>query len=137
MVKTILYKLFKIGGIPKNLRPMLETEGFVVYDEGISGSVFMKDFKSPGRWAKHRKEWFTGFLAVTRKRVIAQAYGKRIINTPLDHEKFQSIEVKLVNPGRIEFAFESSDFHSNWSGWIVLRFNTLKAQEFYRVFKHT
>ncbi len=97
----------------------------------------MKDFKSSGKRAKHRKEWFSGFLVVTRKRIFAQAYGKRIINIPLDHEKFQSIEIKLINPGCIEFAFESSDFHSDWSGRIVLQFNTPKGQEFYRALKHT
>jgi hypothetical protein len=60
MGKTILYKLFKIVSIPKKLRPMLEAEGFVVFDEGISGSLFMKDFKSPVRRAKYRKELFSG-----------------------------------------------------------------------------
>ncbi len=136
MGKTILYKLFKIGSIPKKLRPMLEAEGFVVYDEGVSGSLFMKDFKSPWRRAKYRKELFSGFLAVTKKRVIAQAYWKRVVNIPLDHKKFQLIEIELVNPKCIEFAFESSDFYADWTGRIVLRFNTLKAQGFYRVLKH-
>ncbi len=136
MGKTILYKLFKIGSIPNKLRPVLEDEGLVVCDEGVSGSLFMKDFKSPGRRAKYRKELFSGFLTVTQKRVIAQAYWKRVINVPLDHEKFQLIEIGLVNPKCIEFAFESSDFYADWSGRIVLRFNTLKAQDFYRVLKH-
>jgi hypothetical protein len=97
MGKTILYKLFKIGSIPKKLQQTLKAEGVVVYDEGISGSLCMKDFKSHGRRAKHRKELFSGFLAVTRKRVISHACWKRIINIPLDHEKFKSIEIEIVN----------------------------------------
>ncbi len=37
MTKTILYRLFKAGGIPDKLRPVLESENIVVCDEGING----------------------------------------------------------------------------------------------------
>jgi hypothetical protein len=37
MNKTLLYRLFGLGRIPRHLRPLVESEGIVVADEGIGG----------------------------------------------------------------------------------------------------
>ena len=132
--KTILYRLFKVGGIPQQLRPRLESEGMLVFDEGIGGWIVMKDFRAPGKRSKYRMTGFSGFVAVTRRRVIAHAYGRRMLNVPFDDSRIYALTVKLVNSNRIEWSFESSVFHSDWSGRITLRFNTPKANEFYDIF---
>jgi hypothetical protein len=132
--KTILYRLFKMGKIPKALRPGLESEGMLVCDEGIGGWIIMKDFRAPGKRSKYRMTGFSGFLAITRKRIIAYAYGRRMINVAFEDARIYALNVKLVNPNRIECAFESSTFHRDWSGRITVRFNTPKAAEFLGVF---
>lgn len=131
MKKKWLYRLFRIGGIPAKLRPVLESEGLVVRDEGIGGRMVMEDFKAPGKRFNHRRTGFTGFLAVTQKRVIAHAFGKRILHVPFDHSKFDALQAKLVDPEHIELSFESSDFQDTWSGRVLLRFNTPKAARFF------
>ncbi len=49
MNKTILYRLFGIGGIPKRMGPVLAAEEIEVCDEGIGGWFVTKNVKGPGK----------------------------------------------------------------------------------------
>jgi hypothetical protein len=49
MAMTLLYRLFRIGGLPKNVRTALESEGMRIIEEGIRVSVTYRDFKAPGK----------------------------------------------------------------------------------------
>lgn len=49
MKKTILYRLFGLGSVPRKLRPVLEQEGMVVFDEGVRGSFVTKHVNGPGK----------------------------------------------------------------------------------------
>jgi len=131
MAKSILYRLFKLGMIPKELRAVLESEGIIVYDEGIRGRFITKDFKAPGKRFKYRRVGFAGFLVITRKRMIAYAFSRRVINIPFENSKISAITAELVNPNRINFSFNSSEFRKDWKGTIDLQFDTARAQEFY------
>lgn len=133
MRKTVLYRLFKIGGIPKKLRTLLESEEIVVSDEGIGGWAIMKDFHAPGKRFLHRREGFSGFLAITRKRVVAYTYWKPVINVPMDDPGLKAITAELVDHECIDLSFESADFNPGWKGRVVLRFKTPRAPEFYSV----
>ncbi len=135
MRKSILYKLFKIGRIPKKVRPVLESEGIVACDEGLRGWIFMKDFRAPGKWFKYRRAGFSGFLAVTRKRVIAYTYWRPIINIDFDHPGISELELELVKPGKLVIAFEASVFNPEMKGRIEVSFHTYKAGEFYRMIR--
>lgn len=131
MRKTLLYRLFKIGGIPKKLRPVLESEGIVVCDEGIGGWAYMKEFRAPGKRFLHRITGFSGFLVITHKRVIAYAYWKPVINVQVDDPRVSEIKSKLVDPEHLELSLESSMFNADWRGRILFRLNTPKAREFH------
>jgi len=131
MSKTLLYRLFRVGGIPKRLRPILEDEGIIVADEGIGGWLITRDFRAPGRRFRNRAEGFTGFLAITSKRVVAFAYGKPVINVPVDDPRLSGFEVRLNHPAQLEISFEASVFRPGWQGRMVLRFDTPKARQFY------
>ncbi len=39
MSKTLLHRLFRVGGIPRDARDRIRREGIVLQDEGIGGSV--------------------------------------------------------------------------------------------------
>jgi len=133
--KSLLYKLFRIGGIPKKVRPVLESEGILVCDEGIRGWIFMKNFRAPGKRFKYRRAGFAGFLAVTRKRVIAYTYWRPIINIGLDNSRISEIELELEKPGKLVIAFESSAFHPEMEGRIEVTFYTAAAGEFYKLIR--
>ena len=130
MKKTLLYRWFGIGAIPKELRPALESEGIVVADEGMGGWFVTRDVKGPGRRYRYRMEGFSGSLAVTGKRVVCYTYGRCQLDLATDDPRIRDLRVDVPATDRFRIAFESSLFHDGWQGVIELRFRTLKAQQF-------
>jgi len=101
MKKTLLYRLFGLGKIPRQLRSMVESEGIIVADEGIGGLFIAKHVNGPGRRYRNRAEGFTGCLVVTKKRVLCYTYGKRQINISVDDPRVSELQVthtKSRNP---------------------------------------
>ncbi len=96
MGKSILYRLFKIGAIPKDLRPVLESEGIVVSDEGMGGWFITKNFKAPGRRSLYKKSRISGCLIVTKKRVICCTFGRQQISILVGDPKMSFLHAKLV-----------------------------------------
>lgn len=130
MKKTILYKLFGFGSVPKKLLLVLEQEGVVVLDEGIGGWFVTKHVDGPGKRYRHRSEGFSGCLAVTKARVVCYTYGKRQINISVEDPKMAKLYVDAPTDQTFYLSFESSDFRNGWSGVIEFRFNTDKATLF-------
>ena len=130
MKKTILYRLFGIGAVPKNLRPVLEQEGIVVLDEGIGGSFVTKRVHGPGKRYRQRTEGFSGCLAVTKTRVVCYIYGKRQINVLFEDPRIANLFVDTPTERSLCLSFESSSFRAGWQGVIEFRFGTDKAQAF-------
>jgi hypothetical protein len=133
MKKTILYRLFGFGSIPKKVRPILEEEGLVVSDEGVRGWFVTKNVHGPGKRYIHRSEGFSGCLVITKKRIICFTYWKPQINIPVDDPKLSALQVDVLNEQTLSISFESSLFRVGWQGLIELRFNTEKAQQFHDV----
>lgn len=127
MKKTILYRLFGVGSIPKKLRPVLEQEQVVVVDEGIGGWFITKHVTGPGKRYRHRTERFSGCLAVTRARVICYTYGKLQINISVEGPEISNLYVDAPTEQQLCLSFESSDFREGWQGVITFRFATDKA----------
>ena len=127
MKKTILYRLFGFGSVPKKLRPVLEQEGVVVLDEGIGGWFATKHVNGPGKRYRHRTEGFSGFFAVTKVRVICYTYGKRQINISVEDPKIANLSVDIPEEQKLCLSFESSNFREGWEGVIDFRFHTDKA----------
>ena len=134
---SFLSRLFNLGRMPADARTTLEAEGIVVMDENIRGWIVFKDFRAPGKRFKHKSEVLAGFLVVTKRRVLAQAFGQRVVNVLRDHPKFALLHIDTPAEDRIEISFEASDFHDDRSGRIIVGFKTTKAAEFARVLSET
>ena len=130
MKKTILFRLFGFGSIPKRLLPVLEQEEIVVLDEGMGGWFVTKHVDGPGKRYRHRAEGFSGCLAVTKARVVCYTYGKRQINISVKDPKMTKLYVDISKEQKLCLSFESSDFRKGWQGVIEFRFNTDKAVQF-------
>ena len=130
MKKSILFRLLNIGAIPRKLRPVLDKEGIVVFDEGIVGCFMAENVKGPGKRYFHRSEGFSGFLAVTRKRVVCFTYWKRQINISVEDSKISELYFNALNDKTLSVSFESSVFRDGWEGVIEYRFKTEKTLQF-------
>ena len=106
------------------------SEGVVLSDEGIKGTVTYTNFRSPNRYAGWRRQWHTASIALTNARLLAFAYSSPIIDVPLNDERLRQMQFSLEDDGALLVAFDASLFHSDWSGKIEYRFRTPYAQAF-------
>ena len=130
MKKTILYKLFRVGSIPRKVFPLLQDEGIVVSDEGIGGWFITKNVKGPGKRYIHRKERFSGCMVVTTKRIVCYTFWKRQINISVNDPRISELFVDTPDDQTLLVSFESSVFRDGWEGVIEYRFKTQKALQF-------
>ena len=56
MSKSILYRLFGIGKIPEQYAIALKSEGVILFDEGLKGSVTYLDFRAPGKYSNWQRQ---------------------------------------------------------------------------------
>ncbi len=130
MGKTLLYRLFGLGKVPKRILPGLEQEGIVLLDEGVSGSVTFRNLRAPGRYHSWRRSWFTGSLVLTGKRFSAFAFSKAIIDVPLDDNRIDELRCSLEGEATLCVHFDPSAFNEGWSGALECRFSTPQARLF-------
>jgi len=130
MAKTFLYRLFGVGRMPAQWRATIESEGVVLIDEGIGGSVTYRDFRAPGKRSAWRKVAFSGSIALTKTRLLAMQYANPAINIPLDDERFKQLRISVEGAETLLVAFDPSLFHDDWSGTMEYRFRTTQAQAF-------
>lgn len=135
MKKSILFRLFGIGGIPEKIRPALAAEGVVVADEGVSGWFVAKNVKGPGKRYFNRIEGFSGWLVITGKRILCYTYWKRQMNISVEDPRVSGLYVNLPKAEKLSIAFESAAFRDGWAGVIEFQFNTEKARQFYDALK--
>lgn len=130
MSKTFLYRLFGIGKLPEQYNAALKSEGILLSDEGIKGSVTYLNFRSPQRYANWKRQWYTASIALTNARLLAFSYSSPIIDVPLTDERFRQLQFSLENENTLLVTFDASLFHHDWSGNIEYRFQTPQAQAF-------
>lgn len=126
MAKSLLYRLFGLGRIPKLLNDTLRIEGIVVADEGVPGSVTYRNFRAPGRYSSWGKQAFVGSVVVTNVRLVALKYGNFAVNVPFTDERIRHLQIS-VEGDRLLIAFDPKLFHDDWSGTIEYRFRTPQA----------
>lgn len=130
MARTLLYRLFGVGRMPAQWRATVESEGVVLFDEGIGGSVTYRDFRAPGKRFAWRKVAFSGSIALTKTRLLALHYATPAINVPLDDPRLHQIQFSAEGEDKLLVAFNANLFHNDWSGTIEYRFRTEQARDF-------
>lgn len=139
MSKTLLYRIFGLGKVPKQLLPALEQEGIVLLDEGISGSFTLRNVRAPGRRYGRKWSWFTGSVVLTGQRFAAYTMLPRfnpIFDVPLHDERLKQLHCSVENESTLCVRFDPSVFREDWSGSIECRFSTLQAPLFLEWIKH-
>jgi len=126
VAKSLLFRLFGVGRIPKLLGDRLRMEGIVVADEGIPGSVTYRDFRAPGRYSSWRKQAFIGSVVVTNIRLVGLMSSKFAVDVPFSDERIHRLQISRERD-RLVIAFDASLFHDDWSGTIEYRYRTSEA----------
>lgn len=130
MSKSLLYRLFGIGKIPAQYQAALASEGVVLSDEGVKGSVTYRNFRSPTRYSNRKRQWYPVSIALTNSRLLAFAYSNPIIDVFLNDPRFRQLQFSLEDTGTLLVVLDASLFHDDWSGKLEYRFQTSQAQAF-------
>ena len=130
MHKTILYRIFKLGRVPKRHLPTIEQEGIVLMDEGIRGSAILRNFRAPGKRYSLKRTWFSGSIVMTRKHFLAFSFYRSIIGVPWTDQRLAALNCSINDGDILCVRFDAAVFHNDWSGSVEYRFKTPKAQVF-------
>jgi len=130
MSKTLLHRLFGLGKIPRKYGPALRGEGIILIDDGIGGSVTLRQFKAPGRRHSWRRSWFTGCLVLTEHTFSAFALIRPLIFVPLADTRISELHCSIEKGATLLITYDASLFNEKWSGTVECRFKTAEAQLF-------
>jgi hypothetical protein len=130
MAKSLLYRLFGLGKLPKQLRATFESEGILLLDEGVPSSVTYLDFHAPGKRFAWKRQWFNASIVITQTRIVALQYSNFAINVPFGDERIQKMRFSVEGESALLVAFDAGLFHPNWSGTIEYRFKTPQGPVF-------
>ena len=130
ITKSLLYRLFGWGALPLAARARLEVEGIALLDEGVPGSVSLRNFRKPGRYSGYRCNWFSGSIVLTRHRIAGFAFSRPVIDLPLSSPAISQLQCSVERGKRLSIEFDVSVFHDGWSGHSNVRFKTPLAVQF-------
>ncbi len=133
MGKSIFYRLFGFGKLPKAMIPILESEGIILEDQGVWGSMTYRKFRAPGRIYNYRKSGIVGSLVITNRRFAAFAFSKPLVNLPLESDQLGLLALSVPRKNNFLVKFSAADFHEDRKGTIECRFKTELAEIFLEV----
>ena len=129
MSKTLLNRLFGLGNVPKGALAQIRREGVVLKEEGISGSVTLRNFRKPGRYNSYYRSWFSGSIVLTEQHLLVFKLFEPVVGIAWDDEKFENLDVQLESDGKLCIALEASDFDDKSSGTVEVRLSTPLASQ--------
>ena len=127
MGKPLFARIFGLGKVPKKYRSQLETEGVVLIEESIAGSVTFKKFRAPGRYYGYKKKLFFGALIITNKTFGAFELFTPLVMVPLEREYISKLDCRLIKNNTLEIEYDASQFNKDWSGTVICRYHTKSA----------
>ena len=100
--------LLGAGTLSPKVRAALESEGLVLVDEGLSGSLRYRHFKAPGRRfnGKVTPQVFAIGISEKRLAVYCRNGRTRIIDTPFTEERFSAVSVSLKDTETVSIVID-------------------------------
>ena len=85
------------------LRATLESEGLILIEEGLSGSVRYQKFRAPGKYFDGKVVPQTMCLAISEQRLAVYGHSGRVklVDTAFDNPRLGMLEVSLKDDGRV------------------------------------
>ena len=125
--RTIGYRLFGLGGVPRQRREALEAEGIRVRSEGIAVAITYRNYRAPGRFYAWRRSYGSGSVVVTERRLFVSYYRWPIFDLELDDPRIRRIEMQASAPDRLRLTFDAAEIDPNRSGRVSIQLRAPEA----------
>jgi hypothetical protein len=115
------------------VRAELESEGIVLVEEGLSGSIRYSHFKAPGKRFNGKITAERIGIGISEKRVVAYCRSGRaeLVDSPFDSPQLAAVAVSLEGDGKLNLRIDYDEMPdaeaANVSGQITIRLNTPQA----------
>ncbi len=130
MAKTLLYRMFGLGKIPRRKLPALEDEGILFAEEGVGGSVTYEKWWGAGRATRWRRSSFSGSVVLTRTRFGVYGYLCTLFEIPAKMAHDGTLQCDVEESGRVVLSANGSDLNPKWRGTITFRLRLDEPEEF-------
>jgi hypothetical protein len=96
------------GTLKPNLRAALESEGVVLIEEGLTGSIRYSNFKAPGRRYKGKITGECFGLGISEQRLALYCRSGRVklIDQPFTEPRLSALDVSLDGDDRVELRID-------------------------------
>lgn len=119
------------GTLKPEVRAALESDGLVLLEEGLSGSIRYRHFKAPGRrfHGKVTAQCFGLGLSEKRLALYCRSGRSKLIDTPLSEPRLQTLELSLDGDDRLVVHIDFDRLaEPNLSGQMTMRMTTPNAR---------
>ena len=123
-MKSIFYKLFKIGKLHKSVIPQINQEGVLLVDEGISAWVNFKNFRAPGKRYSRRTNYTVASIVLTKKHFLAFSGKRPIIGIAWNDGKIKSLNITKISESIFSVCYNANTFNEDWSGEVTVKFKS-------------
>jgi len=123
------------GRVPDELRNQLSSEGLLLLDERLTGSLTFRDYRSPTRRSGVEKIMVGGAIGISRRRVVVWISGGKPsvkgkhMDVPLEDPRLRGMDIVAETPEKICLAYDPHEFRADTSGRVEVRFTTSRAAE--------
>jgi hypothetical protein len=124
------------GTLKPELRAALESEGLVLLEEGVLGSIRYHHFKAPGKRSHGKVTGQCFGLGLSEKRLAlyCRSGRSRLIDTPLTEPRLQAFELSLDGDDRLVLGIDFDRIDDpKISGQMTIHMRTPNAR---RVLEH-
>jgi len=133
MSKTLFYRLFKAGEVPKKLLPMIEREGILFQEEGIGSVIHFRKFRAPGKYYGHKVNWGSGSIVLTKEHLLAFRYSTSTIGLAWSDVKTRGLACYVDQQARLCFAYDAANFNEKWSGNVEVKYSSAQPYKILRM----
>ena len=127
MSKTLLYRIFGVGRLPREERRRLESEGLRSIDQGVPMTISWRRYSEPGAYIVRRHQSATGTVALTARRLVIYVSSLPMLDVSLDDPAADRLAVTCPADGTLAIRMEAGDFKPGCTGTVSYLLFTAEA----------
>ena len=126
----MLKAFFERSRVPSALREELGREGLLLLDPCVRFVLNYRKYKSPrARFGRKRHGW-TGFVALTERRLVGSGYSRDFISIQLDKIRPDNLKFENRDDSCLWLSLDVSEFATDRAGSVECRYYTAQARRF-------